>query len=224
MNTKQDLLENFKESYKLEEGNRKHKQALYKLDKNETPTLDKSVDNVIEYLCDLFLSPMNPSKFWDKIKPHEHEFNHCGIYYLDGAEDFYYVYYTYMFHKGYLDSADYNLNMSGVRALHKSMAQNSFVDSDFGRITGPTFPIIPDSMFANINTREILATTSRGAMIIMDAFVPADGERTYHTADIYDDTECRNLITNFVNNNFVGEESNVAEEDFYKAAYDITFN
>ena len=59
MNTKQDLLNSFKKSYKLEEGNRKHKQSLYNL--NKRPTTSSKTGDVVQVLYRVIISRKKPS-------------------------------------------------------------------------------------------------------------------------------------------------------------------
>lgn len=221
---KQYLLDAFNESL-LQEGNRKHKQALYAKQNNtstsnnvaNTTTIDDEVeddviiqDDIVEALYNLFL-------LGETIRRGD-DLNNKGIYHLVGNNrDFYYAYYKYMFDNGYLDN-DKNYNMDSWRTLHIDMKNKG---SDDFRTDNSCFPLKPFSMFINVNNYQILAETKDG-LVVMSAFMPADGNlmRSYLHSPWHNDSRCK-FIKEFVYGDEGKDDWNNAEDRFYKDVYGI---
>lgn len=219
---KQYLLDAFNESL-LQEGNRKHKQALYAKSNDtstsnnvsNTATIDDDVvtqDDIVDALYNLFI-------FGEVIRRGD-ELNKKGIYHLTHWLDFYYNYYTYMFDNGYLDN-DKNYNMDSWRTLHRDMKNKG---SDEFRTDTYCFPLISgnNKMFINVINHQILAETKDG-LVVMSAFMPADGNimRSYLHSPWHKDSRCKFLIEEFVHGNEGKDDYNQPEDKFYKDVYEI---
>lgn len=223
---KQYLLDAFNESL-LQEGNRKHKQALYAKQNNtstsnnvvNTTTTDDTVENdtitqddIVDALYNLFL-------FGETIRRGDY-LNNKGIYHLVSNKDFYYNYYTYMFDNGYLDN-DKNYNMDSWRTLHRDMKNKG---SDDFRTDANCFPLISgnNKMFINVINHQILAET-KDYLVVMSAFMPAEGNlmRSYLYSPWHNDSRCKFIIEEFVHGDEGGGDCNNAEDRFYKDVYGI---
>ena len=136
MNTKQDLLENFKKSYKLDEGNRKHKQSLYKLDKNSS-TSSKTGD--VEELIDILIN----CDFGESL-PEYNDFSKLvdlGIYVYD-TERFYSNFFNYVMK----NKIACKTSMS-IDSFFKYLRRNGFPEWNIS----PTNIVHGNYLFLNIN-------------------------------------------------------------------------
>lgn len=242
MITKNELQDAFRESFNLQEGNRKHKQSLYGKDSFnlsddtsksnslvDTVTVDDDVDDTVtkDDVADILAELLLPGKYTlgsasyrDEIKYWKPEFNKYGIYYLNTRKNIYYSYYKYMFDNGYLDNYK-NYDMSKPKEILTSMRN---VGSDEFSTDSAYFPLDPVSMFINVNCNQILGRTYSGALVVMSACMPDDGGlmRTYTAQSFFfTPSRCIKLIKDFVYNKIGVPYYTSSEAQFYKDVYGV---
>lgn len=211
MNTKQDLLNSFKKSYKLEEGNRKHKQSLYNLNKHST-TSSKTGD--VEELIDILIN----CDFGESL-PEYNDFSKLVDLriYVYGIERFYSNFFNYVMK----NKIACKTSMS-IDSFFKYLRRNGFPEWNIS----PTNIVHGNYLFLNVNNGAILGRGSDTFGIITSADIK-DRQSFYLHPRREDDIEKRdNLLYEFFTASFQRFNSShmgSSIKQLYKDVFDIDF-